>query len=128
MNTWRWNQRYWNQLWDTTIKNIQKWTVNIHSCSKNMEVWKEQEHSTACERQNNSNILQQKYESTYPIAKRNLRQLCTNCTPHTPEKMRGKTEWLYFTKQCLLLLFYCWILAPIACIMEVGLHKPKLSK
>jgi hypothetical protein len=37
-------------------------------------------------------FAQQKYESTYPIAKGNLRQLSINCTPETPEKMRGKRE------------------------------------
>jgi len=39
-----------------------------------------------------STFTQQKYESTYPIAKGNLRQLSKNCTPETPEKMRGQTE------------------------------------
>lgn len=38
----------------SSLKTSKTWTVNIHSCSKNTEVWKEREHSTACERQNNS--------------------------------------------------------------------------
>lgn len=49
--------RHENQLRYTLIKNIQKWTVNIHSYSKNMKVRKEWEHSLACERWNNSNFL-----------------------------------------------------------------------
>jgi len=129
-DAWQRSLRHGNQLRYTLIKKIQKWTVNIHSCSKNKKVGKEWEHSTACERWNNSNILHKhKYESTYPIAKGNLRQLSINCTPETPEKMRCKTEWLYFTKQCLLLrLSLCRLLAPIASSTEVGSHKPKLSK